>query len=69
MKQLICALLLSAVCSASQLDSKSLFIGIGIGSGLYATRQHTVYPVSKATAKGTKKGVKAVVHVVTFGKK
>jgi len=62
-------LILSSFCYASQLDSKSLFIGIGIGSGVYASRNVIAKPIAKATVKVAKKTASATKHIVTFGKK
>lgn len=54
---------------ASQLDSKSLFIGVGLGLGTYASRQYIAKPVAKATKKAAKKTAYGAVHIVTLGKK
>ena len=62
-------LTLSSMSWASQLDSKSLFVGVSLGLGTYATRNYIAKPVAKATAKAAKKTSKATLHVVTLGKK
>ena len=62
-------LLSSVVAQASQLDSKSLFIGVGLGLGTYASRQYIAKPVAKATKKAAVKTSKGAIHVVTLGKK
>ena len=68
-KHIATSLLLCSVCAASQLDSKSLYIGVSIGLGTYATRTYIAKPVAKATVKASKKTVKATKHVVTLGRK
>ena len=68
-KVVMMVLAFCSLAQASQLDSKSLFIGIGIGSGVYATRNVVVKPVAKATAKAAKKTARATVHAVTLGRK
>ena len=60
---------LSCLSLASQLDSKSLFVGVSLGLGTYATRNYIAKPVAKVTVKAAKKTSKATLHVVTFGKK
>lgn len=65
----VVVLTLSCLSIASQLDSKSLFVGVGLGLGTYATRNYIAKPVAKATVKAAKKTSKATLHVVTLGKK
>jgi len=62
-------LILSSLSEASQLDSKSLFVGVSLGLGTYATRNVIAKPVAKATTKAAKKTARATIHVVTFGRK
>jgi hypothetical protein len=64
-KLIILLLALSSLSEASQLDSKSLFIGVGLGTGTFATRTYIAKPVAQATKKAARK----CVHVVTLGKK
>ena len=68
-KIVVALLTLSSLSEASQLDSKSLFIGVSLGLGTYATRNYVAKPVAKATVKASKKTAKATLHVVTLGKK
>ncbi len=69
MKQVLAVVLLCGLATASQLDSKSLFIGVGIGLGTYATRNFIAKPVAKATVKAAKKTARMTVHVVTLNKR
>jgi hypothetical protein len=62
-------LLLSSVAFAGTLDSKSLYIGLGIGAGSVVTRNYVAIPIAKATKKAAQKTARATVHVVTLGKK
>lgn len=68
-KLLTIVLLTGTLCEGSQLDSKSLFIGVGLGLGTYATRNYIAKPVASVTVKAAKKTAKGTVHVVTLGKK
>lgn len=68
-KLVVFLLLLSSFAKATQLDSKSLFIGVGLGLGIYTTRTVIAKPVAKATTAAIKKTSHAVVHAVTLGKK
>jgi hypothetical protein len=69
LKLTLLLLTLSPMMYASQLDSKSLFIGVGLGLGTYASRQYIAKPVAKATKKAAKKTAYGAVHIVTLGKK
>lgn len=68
-KLITCVLLLVSVAKASQLDSKSLFIGVGLGLGTYASRNYIAKPVASASVKAAKKTAHATKYAVTFGKK
>ena len=72
MKQLMLLaflLIFGSVGNASELDSKSLFVGVGLGLGTYASRQYIAKPVVKATVKAAKKTAKGTLHAVTLGRK
>jgi hypothetical protein len=66
MNKKICValLLFSSLSFGSQLDSKSLFIGMGIGGGTFVTRNYIALPVAKATKKASKKTYKTVKFLV-----
>ncbi len=69
MKPVLAVVLLCGMAMASQLDSKSLFVGTSIGLGTYATRNYIAKPVAKAMVKATKKTARMTVHVVTLNKR
>lgn len=59
------ALLLSTVlANAGTLDSKSLYIGIGIGAGSFVTRNYVALPVTRATKKAAKKTAHTVKKLI-----
>lgn len=64
-KTVVAILILSNLGLASTLDSKSLFIGIGIGAGTYMARK----PIARGVKRTAKVTAKATVKVVTLGKK
>jgi len=66
---IVIILALSALARAGTFDSRSLYIGIGIGAGTFVTRNYAAIPVAKAAKKAAKKTAKATVHVVTLGKR
>ena len=66
--KLLAVLLLSGVSFAGTLDSASLYIGIGLGAGMFVTRNYVALPVARTTKKAAKKTAHATVHVVTLGK-
>lgn len=63
------ALLVVLSAYASALDGKSLVVGIGIGAGMFVTRNYIALPAAKASKKAARKTARAAVHVITLGKK
>jgi hypothetical protein len=66
--KLLTVLLLSGVAFAGTLDGKSLSVGIGIGAGMFVTRNYVALPVAKATKKAVKKTAKVTFHMVKNGR-
>lgn len=54
---------------AGAIDGKSLTLGIGLGAGMFVTRNYIALPVAHATVKVAKKTARATIHVVTLGHK
>lgn len=67
MGALLLALLLPI--PAAAVDSKSLLLGFSMGMGVYVSRNYVAKPVARAVKRGTKKTVRATVHICTLGKK
>jgi hypothetical protein len=66
--KLLSVLLLSGVAFAGTLESKSLYVGIGIGAGMFVTRNYVALPVAHATKKVVKKTAKVTYHMVKSGR-
>ena len=62
MKSKLLAFILLASTLSPAMDSKSLWLGIAIGSGVYATRNHVAIPAAKASGKGAKNAAKATAR-------
>lgn len=60
MRRILAILLISS--SAYAVDSKSMFLGMGLGAGMFVTRNYVALPVAKATKKAVKKSYGAVFH-------
>lgn len=63
--RLLAIILALSMAASAAIDSKSLFIGIGLGTGMYMTKNHVVIPAAKAAKSAVKKTSKGIYHVVT----
>jgi hypothetical protein len=64
MKMLCVVLLATVMASATELDSKSLYVGIGIGAGVAVTKNYIAIPLAKKTARATKKASKVTARTL-----